>query len=588
MRYQRVMNVLSIKQQKWTLREVQASTVKDLSHKLQLHPLVARCLTLRTPDPDQARVWLRPSLDHMHDPHLIMGMDTALARIRQAIRDRERIRIVTDYDVDGTTSSLILQSTLRLLGAGDLLDYHIPNRFDEGYGFSEVAARQAADDNIGLIITADIGVRDHKAVALAKSRDVDVVICDHHLPDGASVPEEAVAVLCPPQQGCDYPNKALAACGVSLKLAQALLDEHPRKTAILRSMLKVAAIGTVADVVDLSTPENRCIVAQGIQGLRAGVHAPGLHALLEVAGVQGEITAEDLGFRLGPRINAAGRLAKATAIIELFDERDPDRARAKAQTLDGLNTKRQQIQRSLVEKVLDAVSDPPPPFVVAWGPEADGWHRGVVGIVAAKVRDATHRPTAVIATSGNEARGSVRAPSGYHAVHALNSVSELLLAYGGHPAAAGFSLEQEHLEALSERLCDWALEQNAETAPALLIDAVCTPDDLRTPDVNILAQGLSDLAPFGKGNPSPLLQIDGLSVVDIKPMGEKHIRMRLGDIDAVWWNGREHRQVLSEGPVSVVGTLGYNNWRGRRSIRFTISDARPFTEPSPPESPPSP
>ena len=578
------MNVLSIKQQKWTLREVESSTVKELSHKLQLHPLVARCLTLRTSDPERARVWLRPSLDHMHDPHLILGMETAIERIRQAIRDKERIRIVTDYDVDGTTSSLILQSTLRLLGAGELLDYHIPNRFDEGYGFSEVAAEQAADDNVGLIITADIGVRDHTSVALAKSRGVDVIICDHHLPGGASVPDDAVAVLCPPQQGCGYPNKALAACGVSLKLAQALLDEHPRKMAILRSMLKVAAIGTVADVVDLSTPENRCIVAHGIQGLRAGIHAPGLHALLEVAGVQGEITAEDLGFRLGPRINAAGRLAKATAIIELFDERDPDRARAKAQTLDGLNTKRQQIQRKLVDNVLDTLSDTPPPFVVAWGPESEGWHRGVVGIVAAKVRDATHRPTAIIATAGDEARGSVRSPAGHHAVQALNSVSDLLIAYGGHPAAAGFSLNKDHLDELNERLCDWALQQEAEAVPALLIDAKCTADDLRRPDVDILAQGLSDLAPFGKGNPSPLLQIDNLRVGNIRPMGEKHIRMQMGDIDAVWWNGREHSHTLLEGPISVVGTLGYNNWRGRRSVRFTISDARPFTEPSTPES----
>ena len=574
------MDELSLKQHVWTLREVSSETVRNLSHKLQLHPLVARCLALRTPDPEDARIWLRPSLDHMHDPHLIAGMDIALKRIRQAINAKERIRIVTDYDVDGTTSSLILQSTLRILGAGDLLDYHIPNRFDEGYGFSVTAAKRAADDGIQLIITADIGVRDHEAVEVAKSHGVDVVICDHHLPDGASVPPDAIAVLCPPQQGCSYPNKALAACGVSLKLAEALLDSHPRRAAIIRSMLKVAAIGTVADVVDLSTPENRCIVAQGLQGLRAGVHAPGLHALLEVAGVQGDITAEDLGFRLGPRINAAGRLAKATSIIELFDERDPDRARAKAQTLDQLNSQRQQIQRRLVEQILESIPDPPPPFVAVWGEESDGWHRGVVGIVAAKIRDATHRPTAIIAISGNEARGSVRSPPGYHAVDGLDTVSGLLLAHGGHPAAAGFSLKKEHLEGLRDGLCEWALTQDVDPRAILEVDAICSSDALRIPDANILAQGLSDLAPFGKGNPSPRLQIDGVRVRDIRPMGEKHIRMRLGDIDAVWWNGRVYSHVLSEGLVSIVGTLGYNNWRGRRTIRFTISDAKPFIETS--------
>jgi len=581
------MDDLSLKQQAWILREVSSETVKNLSHKLQLHPLVARCLALRTPDPEQARIWLRPSLDHMHDPHLIAGMDIALKRIRRAISEKERIRIVTDYDVDGTTSSLILQSTLRILGAGELLDYHIPNRFGEGYGFSVEAAQRAAEDGIQLIITADIGVRDHSAVEIAKSHGVDVVICDHHLPDGASVPPDAVAVLCPPQKECSYPNKALAACGVSLKLAQALLDSHPRRAAILRSMLKVAAIGTVADVVDLSTPENRCIVAQGLQGLRAGVHAPGLHALLEVSGVQGDITAEDLGFRLGPRINAAGRLAKATSIIELFDERDPDRARAKAQALDQLNTQRQQIQKRLVEQTLESIADPPPPFVVVWGEESDGWHRGVVGIVAAKIRDAVHRPTAIIAISGEDARGSVRSPPGYHAVEGLDTVSSLLLAHGGHPAAAGFSLKKEHLESLRDGLCEWAVTQDVATTATLEVDAICSPDALRTPDANILAQGLSDLAPFGKGNPSPRLQIDGVRVQGIRPMGEKHIRMQIGDIDAVWWNGRVYSHVLSDGLVSIVGTLGYNNWRGRRTIRFTISDAKPFIETSSQESPPN-
>jgi single-stranded-DNA-specific exonuclease len=559
-----------------------------LENTLQLHPLVAHCLALRVNDPDLARVWLRPSLEHLHDPYLILGMGIAVARIRAAVVAGESIRIVTDYDVDGTTSSLILQSTLRILGVGSSVDYHIPDRFHEGYGFSVIAAEKAATDGVGLIITADIGVRDHAAVDAASAAGVDVIICDHHLPSGASVPTGAVAVLCPPQAGCDYPNKALAACGVSLKLATALLEDHPRRVAILRSMLKVAAIGTVADVVDLSTRENRAIVAHGLQGLRNGTHAPGLHALLEVSGVQGEITAEDLGFRLGPRINAAGRLAKATTIIELFDERDPARARAKAIALDGLNTERQKIQRSLVKDVLAAVVDPAPPFVVVWGAEAEGWHRGVVGIVAAKVRDAVHRPTAVIAVAGDEARGSVRSVPGIHAVAALDSVEDLLLSHGGHPAAAGFSCKVSDLEAIRSGLERWCADGGAQTdlAPEITVDVRCDAEAFRAPDADILAQGLSDLAPYGKGNPAPVIQIDGVKVSGIKPMGEAHIRMSVGGIDAVWWNGRIHSHALTDGPISLVGSLGYNNWRGRRSVRFTIKDARPFSPPSPSASPP--
>lgn len=569
------MTGLSFTEKRWQLRAVEKSDVQRLEQRLQLHPLVARCLAMRVTDPDAARVWLRPSLDHLHNPGEVLGMETAVARIRSAIESRESIRIVTDYDVDGTTSSLILQGTLRILGAGELLSYHIPDRFKEGYGFSVIAAEKAADDDVGLIITADIGVRDHAAVDAATAKGVDVIICDHHLPAGASVPGNAVAVLCPPQEACSYPNKALAACGVSLKLAQALLEDHPRRGAIIKSMLKVAAIGTVADVVDLSTPENRAIVTHGLKGLRNGVHSPGLHALLEVSGVQGEVTSEDLGFRLGPRINAAGRLAEATAVIELFDEKDPSRARGRAQALDGLNKDRQRIQKDLVERSIAMIPDPLPSFVVLWGSEADGWHRGVVGIVAAKIRDRVNRPTAIIAVAGNDARGSVRSIPAIHAVQALDSAAELLDGYGGHPAAAGFSVDASKLETLRAQLESWTDEhQDGEpVVPLLDVDIECDESAFRTPDADILAQGLSDLGPHGKGNPAPRIQVNGITIGDVRPLGEKHIRFRIGQVDAVWWNGRIHTHSLTQGPVNLVGSLGYNTWRGRRSLRFTVEDA---------------
>ena len=569
------MTTLSFTEKLWRTRTPEKADVQRLEQRLQLHPLVARCLASRVTEPDAARLWLRPSIEHLHDPGELLGMPIALARIRKAIDQRESIRIVTDYDVDGTTSSLILQGTLRILGAGDLLSYHIPDRFKEGYGFSVLAAEQAANDGVGLIITADIGVRDHAAVEAANERGVDVIICDHHLPAGASVPEGAVAVLCPPQDGCPYPNKALAACGVSLKLAQALLEDHPRRGAIIKSMLKVAAIGTVADVVDLSTPENRAIVTHGLRGLRNGVHSPGLHALLEVCGVQGDVTSEDLGFRLGPRINAAGRLAEATAVIELFDEKDPDRARGRAVALDNLNAERRRIQSSLVDRCLAELTDPPPPFVVLWGTEADGWHRGVVGIVAAKVREHTNRPTAIIAVAGSEARGSVRSVPGVHAVHALDAASDLLLGHGGHPAAAGFSVSSDNLDSLKQRLEEWTAEHQHDgpVAAVIDIDAECDASLLRTPDADILAQGLSDLGPHGKGNPAPRIQVNNVRIADIRPMGDKHIRFKVGEVDAVWWNGRIHTHALTQGPVRVVGSLGYNTWRGRRTVRFTVEDA---------------
>jgi len=570
------MHSLSLTGQRWALAPADTDHALALSESLDISPVVARCLSLRSPQ-ERAQRWLNPCIDDLHNPMEMAGMAAAVARIHQGIAEGHRVRIVTDYDVDGTTSSLILQNTLRLLGARDRVDYHIPDRMDEGYGFSVRAAEAAASDGIDLIITADIGVRDHEAVSAAHARGVDVLICDHHLPAGALVPSEAFAVLCPPQADCSYPNPALAACGVSLKLAQALLQDHPRLDAIIHSMLKVAAIGTVADVVDLSTPENRAIVHLGLESLRTGPHSPGLQALLDVADLGAGITAEDLGFRIGPRINAAGRLAQANAVIALFGCPDPAQARAQAQDLDRLNRERQVIQRKMVTECIDRLPDPAPAFTVLWGPESEGWHRGVVGIVAAKVRDHTHRPAAIVAVSGEEARGSVRAPPGIHAVSALDSVQDLLDAYGGHPAAAGFSTRSAHLPELARRLDHFVQEHAAseDLVPSLLVDALCDPAELGAD----LATGLARLAPFGKGNPAPILQLPPIRPTQIRPMGDRHLRMRLGAVDAVWWGGAQYQAALDQ-EVELVGTLGFNDWRGQRTVRFTIKDGRSDSPPS--------
>jgi single-stranded-DNA-specific exonuclease len=566
----------SLTGQLWRLAEVDPDRVLSLAQSLAISPIAARCLALRAA-PEAENEWLNPSMDALHDPMEMAGMQTGVARIRRAISEGQRVRIVTDYDVDGTTSSLILQSTLRLLGASEGLDHHIPDRQGEGYGFSLRAAQAAIADGVDLIITADIGVRDHAAVSAAAQGGVDVLICDHHLPAGADVPQDAHAVLCPPQAGCSYPNPALAACGVSLKLAQALLEDHPNKARIIESMLKIAAIGTVADVVDLSTPENRAIVALGVQALCLGPHSPGLQALLDVSELGDQISAEDLGFRLGPRINAAGRLAQADAVLTLFGCTDPAEARRQAEALDQLNRDRQGIQRRLLRQCLEDLPDPAPEFAVLWGDEAEGWHRGVVGIVAAKIRDQIHRPAAIIAVSGEDARGSVRAPPGVHAVQALDAVSDLLLSHGGHPAAAGFSMKAADLPALAERLDEHVRTHTQPDAlvPTLCVDALCSPADLGAD----LAEEIVQLAPFGKGNQAPLLQLEPMSLAQVRPMGERHLRMTIGDVDAVWWGGAAHRAALEQ-PVALVGTLGFNHWRGRRTVRFTIKDVRPASRPS--------
>ena len=562
------MESLSVTGRRWQLTRADPAAVATLARRTGLPAVAAQCLLHRA-GPDGSADWLRPGLGHLHDPYQMLGMELAVARVRQAAARGERVRIVTDYDVDGTSSSLILQRTLQLLGVA--VDYHIPHRMDEGYGFSVRAARAAADDGVGLVLTADIGVRDHAAVAEAAARGVDVIICDHHLPSGEAVPDRAFAVLCPPQAGCPYPNKALAACGVSLKLASALLADHKKRDAILASMLKIAAIGTVADVVDLSTLENRAIVALGLDELRRPPHAPGLQALMEVAGLpEGPLDASDLGFRLGPRINAAGRLAEATAVIELFASKDLTDARERAKGLDRLNAQRQTLQERLITLSMQQVGDPPPAFLVLHGAEDEGWHRGVVGVVAAKVRDRLHRPVAVIAVAGDEARGSVRSTPEIHAVDALDAARDLLVRWGGHPVAAGFTVRTEAIPALAARLADFAAASPQRGAPTLALDGAVTTSELDRAGI----EALQRLGPHGKGNPAPVLRLDTLAPPRLSPLGDRHLKLQIGGLEAVWWGGAVYADTL-RGPVSLAGTPGMHQWQGRRQIRFTVEDARP-------------
>ncbi|MBX2801068.1 MAG: single-stranded-DNA-specific exonuclease RecJ [Myxococcales bacterium] len=528
--------------------------------------------------------WLAPRMEHFHDPLGMHNMEVALDRLKRALRDKQRIRVVTDYDVDGTTSSLILQAALRVMDPEVQLDYHIPNRFGEGYGFSQKAAEQAAADGVGLVVTADIGVRDHKAVAAANAGGVDVLICDHHLPKGASVPEGAT-VLCPPQEDCDYPNGSLAACGVSLKLAEALLAEHPKRDAILRSMLKLAAVGTVADMVPLNTLENRAIVTLGLAELNEGRHHAGLASLIGVSGLQaGSIRPIDLGFRLGPRINAAGRVADATLVVELLTTREHEQANELANRLDSLNTQRKDIQRRLVQDALTKIGEDPPPFVVLSGEESEGWHRGVVGIVAARVKDEVHRPTAIVSIQGDTAVGSVRSVPEVHAVRALDSASDLLVKYGGHPAAAGFTVPTADLDTLRERLQEHvqSLVDGEEMAPVREIDAEVTPQEL-TPE---LLRELARLGPFGMGNPEPTFVIRGVRPVKVEIKGKQgnllKFRVPLGpekSVEAVWWDRPDLLDTLREHTVDLLVNVGENVWRGNRRMQLEVRDATLSEEP---------
>ncbi len=571
---------LSFSNKQWTLEECDIIKARRLERTYGLPPLVARCLQpmIKDQEPEE---WLLPSFAQLHDPFLMKNMETACLRLEKAFANRETIRIVTDYDVDGTTSSLILQALCRMMGAGDLIDYHIPSRFTEGYGFSLEAAKKAVEDKISLIVTADIGVRDHVAVSFASQAGIDVIVCDHHLPSGESVPQDAVAVLCPPQDGCTYPNPALAACGVSFKLAHAMMLRSQKwgsnpdlMNKILRSMLKIVSIGTVADVVSLATLENRSIVSLGLAELQNGSrHSVGLRALLDASGVNSAwITSSTIGYQIAPRINAAGRLRRATEVIELLDEKNIHKARVLAKKLDDLNVERRVIERKLVQRCFAHMPDPLPDFITIWGHESDGWHRGIVGIVASRIRDKTNRSTAVITVCGDEARGSVRTVPGVHAVHALTYAKDLLPNFGGHAAAAGFSVPIENLEALQERLDTYVRVYCSEISAyeTLSLRTQCTPEDIDL----AFAQSLYKLGPFGKDNPKPLLWLKNVKPTHIKLLKDAHIKFKAGKHDVIWWNSKEHISKIQAGNVDIAVEIELDRWNQRLRVKLMAKDVR--------------
>lgn len=566
---------------RWALRSAgDAADAGALAAEQRVGVVAARVLAARGLRGPEASRFLRPSAADLLDPGEMRGMRAALERLEAALSQGEHLRLVTDYDVDGTMSCLILHAALdrRIASAGGAarVSYHIPDRMTEGYGLSERAVRAAAADGVQLIVTADIGVRDHATVSLARALGLDVIVLDHHLPAGESVPVDAVAVVCPPQPGCPYPNKALAACGVSVKLAGALLAADPRRDALLPSLWKLAAIGTVADIVDLATPENRALVSLGLRELNRGPHGPGLTALLDVAGVRaGAITAESLGFAIGPRINAAGRLKDANAVVRLLRERDPAAARAQAEAINALNSARRSIQADMVERAERSVREAAlPAFIVVGGPEDDGWHRGVNGIVAARVRDTFHRPCAVYATFGDTATGSVRSVPGVHAVRALDGVADLLIRYGGHPVAAGFTLRAQDLGAFAERLAAFvaAHHDDDDLVPVEGYDAEAAPGECTL----AVVADLASLEPTGKGNPAPRFVVRG-PLSGLRFAKERHVFGRVGSLPFVWWDGAAavREAGAREGSaVALLGRLEREDWNGNVVARLCVDDAR--------------
>jgi single-stranded-DNA-specific exonuclease len=568
---------------RWIVRERDTECVASLARVLAVSPTVAALLLARgCGDEQSARSFLKPTYDQLHDPYLMLGMNEAVPRLLRAIDSEEPILVYGDYDVDGTTGTALLLRALDLLGART--GFHVPHRFTEGYGIQQAALEKAVAEGYKLAISVDCGIRAHEPLYWARDHALDVIITDHHLPDeGEGVPP-CYAVLNPNQRGCNYPDKNLAGVGVAFKLVDALFRERGRESQV-KAFLKIVAIGTVADVAKL-TGENRTIVALGLQDLPRATN-PGLRALMEVAGCGEGMTAYDIGFRLGPRINAAGRMDAARAVVELFSTRDKEEAQRIALYLDTRNQERKKVQQQIVELAIaeleSAGSEPANSYVAVIAGE--GWHRGVIGIAASKIAERINRPCVVFSIDGEVAHGSGRSIEPYHLLNGLTSCADLFEKFGGHSHAAGITIKPDRIPELRRRLNEHAAAclTAEDLQPCVNIDA-----ELPTQEITFeLISELQALEPYGAGNSRPVFLARNLCILsEPRLIGHRHLKLCVAGskgrpLETIWWNGAEQIAGVKSG-AEMAYTIETSNWTGETFLQLSVQDVRRPTDDSGP------
>ena len=518
-------------------------------------------------DEEKFRRFVTPSLDDLHDSADIHGIDHACERIARAIRDDEAIVIYGDYDVDGVTSIVLLQTVLRSLGAD--VTFVVPQRLVDGYGLkTEVLDRVLSGRNVKLVITVDCGITSIEPVRHAIDRGIDVIITDHHLPPG--VLPEAAAVLNPKQPGCTYPFKDLAGVGVAFKLCCELIRRSGRKISI-DSLLKIAAIGTVADVAPL-VGENRTIARLGLDGL-AETRNPGLRALLRRLGLLGRpLRASDVGFKIGPRINAAGRLALADTAIELFAAADEQQAWSICAELDRMNTERQDIERQVRAEASTQIGGDERILILA----GEGWHKGVLGLSAGRIAQQWHRPTLMISIDGERCVGSARSIPSINLHAQLEAVGDLFTHFGGHEYACGFSLPAANLDALRSRLADQlgqldeSLFRRDATIDGWVTLAEVDRDFVVTHEL---------LQPFGAGNEQPLFAIRNVHVESKRTFAEDCCELTIEDgrgrgSAVVWPSVKDLLLHVNGAPLDLLVRIEPDGWSATGG-RLSVADVRP-------------
>lgn len=543
--------------QRWILRAPNNDQAKALASEANIPPLLAELLLARgIRTAAEAEQFLNPRIEDLLDPYSMLGMDRAVARIQQAVAAQEPILIYGDYDVDGTTATVLLKTAIERLGG--VTRFHIPHRLREGYGMQREILETAAREGVRLVISVDTGIRAFAAAEAAAELGLDLIVTDHHLPETELGVPRALAVLNPNQPGCNYGCRHLCGAGVAFKLSQALLEAWDRertRAKILPSFLKMLAIATIADAVPL-LGENRLFVALGLAELRRPVGL-GLRALMREAQIdtaRRPLNTVDVAFRLAPRINAAGRMDVATEVIELFTTRDGNRAGDLAAKLERLNQERRAAEAAMLAEVTARLDEPCFRDSRCIVMDGDNWHRGVIGILASRIVDQTGKPAIVVTRENGDAYGSGRSIASFHLLEAIESCHDLFTRFGGHAHAVGFSLPCDRIEELRNRLSAYAADHLREEDLGNPLECHAElPLDGITP---ALYGWLRRLEPFGMENEEPIFIARNVRVA-APPlfMKEKHVRLRVMQgltFSAVGWNLADRVRDLGLGPESVI------------------------------------
>ena len=550
--------------------------VRSLSAAIKVNDVIGNLLVQRgIEDYEQAKDFFRPSLESLHDPFLMKDMDKAVDRIIKATKDREKILVYGDYDVDGTTAVSLVFTFLRWLGLK--CDYYIPDRYTEGYGVSFKGVDYAADNGFGLIISLDCGIKSKDKVEHAKKKGMDFIICDHHEPD-ENIPI-AAAILNPKQTDCKYPYKELSGCGIGFKLVQAIAQKYEIPFSTIEQYLDLVALSIAADIVPI-TGENRILTYHGLKRINTAPRE-GFKAIMGLAQLKREVNVTDLVFVFGPRINSAGRIETGKNAVELLIADNAQKALLSGESVNKTNVERRDVDANITQEALNMIltseKERSKKTTVLYNPE---WHKGVIGIVASRlIEKHFYRPTVIFTKSNGSITGSARSVKNFNLYMAISSCSHLLEQFGGHKYAAGITLKEENLPAFIELFEEVVSKTITDTMLNPEIDIDCPlPFSAISPKFNNV---LKQFAPFGPGNMTPVFMAE--NVITKRPpqvVGGGHLRLSLAQADkpnitfsAIGYDMHEYLKMIEEDkPFKICYSLKENEWNGVKSLELNIKD----------------